>query len=94
MSVIGHNRGPATNRGHSWRRHCRTEAHRTLVPTLPLEVVRLRPCRFCLLARQPHRPCGRRCARRLPAEAVLLIGDTEAERNWSVAAALAAYLPA
>ena len=63
MSFIGHNRGPAIDEGRSWRRHCWTEARRTLLPTLPLEVVRLRPCRFCLLARQPHRPCVRRCRR-------------------------------
>ena len=45
MSFIGHNRGPTIDEGHSWRRHCWTEARRTLLPTLPLEVVRLRVAR-------------------------------------------------
>lgn len=40
--MIGHNRGPAMDAGASWRRHCWTQARAALLPTLPLEVVRLR----------------------------------------------------
>lgn len=42
MSGIGHNRGPSLEGGTSWRRHCWTKARRDLLPTLPIEVVRLR----------------------------------------------------
>jgi hypothetical protein len=178
MSLIGHNRGPVMDEGHSWRRHCWTEARRALLPTLPLEVVRLRVARareigldyrtyatvrattgqdivaflfssnaLRVFAASPSLPADRStrlqaiaacdrlgaairpltadqlhlpgidaafaapapfatwrdsrtilrqalAARRLPAEGVLLIGDTDAERDWSVAAALASYLPA
>lgn len=178
MSRIGHNRGPSMDEGHSWRKHCWTAARRALLPTLPLEVVRLRVARardigldyrtyatvrattgqdivaflfssnaLRVFASSPRLPqdrsarlasitaCDRLGAairpltaeqlhlpgidaafaapapfaswrdsrtalrqalsdRRLPAEAVLLIGDTDAERDWSVAAALAFYLPA
>ena len=41
-SAMGHNRGPWLDEGVSWRKHCWTEARRALLPTLPLEVVRLR----------------------------------------------------
>ena len=41
-SGIGHNRGPAMDAGVSWRRHCWSKARAALLPTLPLEVVRLR----------------------------------------------------
>lgn len=39
---IGHNGGPSMEAGASWRRHCWTEARAALLPTLPVEVVRLR----------------------------------------------------
>mgnify|MGYP000446813988 CR=1 FL=1 len=39
---IGHNGGPSIEAGASWRRHCWTEARAALLPTLPVEVVRLR----------------------------------------------------
>jgi hypothetical protein len=42
MGVIGHNGGPSMAAGASWRRHCWTAARARLLPTLPLEVVRLR----------------------------------------------------
>lgn len=42
MSTIGHNRGPALTPGPSWQRHCWTKARADLLPTLPIEVVRLR----------------------------------------------------
>ncbi len=42
MAEIGHNRGPSLEGGLSWRRHCWTAAREQLLPTLPIEVVRLR----------------------------------------------------
>jgi hypothetical protein len=42
MAAIGHNRGPSMEGGVSWRRHCWSAARAALVPTLPIEVVRLR----------------------------------------------------
>ena len=42
MAEIGHNRGPSLEGGLSWRRHCWTAARERLLPTLPIEVVRLR----------------------------------------------------
>lgn len=39
---IGHNGGPSMEPGASWRRHCWTAARARLLPTLPIEVVRLR----------------------------------------------------
>jgi len=42
MSTIGHNRGPSMETGTGWRRHCWTRARADLLPTLPIEVVRLR----------------------------------------------------
>lgn len=41
MGVIGHNRGPEMN-GLSWRIQCWRAARARLLPTLPIEVVRLR----------------------------------------------------
>lgn len=38
----GHNGGPTMEGGTSWRRHCWTQARERLLPTLPVEVVRLR----------------------------------------------------
>jgi hypothetical protein len=42
MATIGHNRGPTLEAGSGWRRHCWQEARAALLPTLPVEVVRLR----------------------------------------------------
>lgn len=42
MSGIGHNRGPSLEGGVSWRKHCWSAAREGLLPTLPIEVVRLR----------------------------------------------------
>lgn len=42
MSGVGHNGGPTLELGASWRRHCWTAARARLLPTLPIEVVRLR----------------------------------------------------
>ncbi len=42
MSHAGHNGGPTLEAGKSWRRHCWHEARAALLPTLPIEVVRLR----------------------------------------------------
>ena len=178
MTLIGHNKGPTMEEGHSWRKHCWAEARRALLPTLPLEVVRLRVARaraigldyktyatvrattgqdivaflfssnaLRLFAPDPRLPPDRAdrlagvqaCTRlaaiqrplipdqiqladldaafaaplpfatwgqvrttlraavashRLPAEGVLLIGDTQAEQGWTAAAALAGYLTA
>ncbi|MGI1660748.1 hypothetical protein ACRDNQ_00790 [Palleronia sp. KMU-117] len=42
MTMIGHNNGPTMERGRAWRRHAWTRARAELLPTLPLEVVRMR----------------------------------------------------
>lgn len=42
MGEIGHNGGPSMEGGVSWRRHCWSAARERLLPTLPIEVVRLR----------------------------------------------------
>jgi len=42
MSGIGHNKGPGLEPGIGWRRHCWRTAREALLPTLPIEVVRLR----------------------------------------------------
>lgn len=42
MSGVGHNRGPSMATGNGWQLHCWTHARRALLPTLPLEVVRIR----------------------------------------------------
>ncbi len=42
---VGHNRGPSLAGATGWRRHCWTEARAALLPTLPIEVVRLRVAR-------------------------------------------------
>lgn len=39
---IGHNSGQVAEAGFSWRKHVWTKARRDLMPTLPIEVVRLR----------------------------------------------------
>jgi hypothetical protein len=42
MGEIGHNGGPSMDGGVSWRKHCWSAARAQLLPTLPIEVVRLR----------------------------------------------------
>ncbi len=42
MGGIGHNGGPSVEGGASWRKHCWQSARERLLPTLPIEVVRLR----------------------------------------------------
>ena len=42
MGEIGHNGGPSLAGGVSWRKHCWSAARAALLPTLPIEVVRLR----------------------------------------------------
>ena len=42
MAGQGHNGGPSLEAGVSWRRYCWAEARARLLPTLPIEVVRLR----------------------------------------------------
>jgi hypothetical protein len=42
MSEMGHNGGPPLERATGWKRHCWTAARAALLPTLPIEVVRLR----------------------------------------------------
>lgn len=42
MGEIGHNGGPSLAGGISWRKHCWSAARARLLPTLPIEVVRLR----------------------------------------------------
>lgn len=42
MSTMGHNNGPTMEAGQSWRRHAWSRARKQLLPTLPVEVVRLR----------------------------------------------------
>lgn len=39
---IGHNGGPSLAPGESWRRFCWQKARQALLPTLPIEVLRLR----------------------------------------------------
>jgi hypothetical protein len=42
MAGIGHNRGPCADEGVSWRRFVWAKARADLLPTLPIEVLRLR----------------------------------------------------
>lgn len=42
MGLIGHNRGPSLTGGGGWRSHCWRVSREALLPTLPIEVVRLR----------------------------------------------------
>jgi hypothetical protein len=39
---LGHNNGPTIEPGHAWRTHVWTKARADLLPTLPIEVVRMR----------------------------------------------------
>ena len=43
--MIGHNGGPSLAPGSSWARYCWTKARAELLPTLPLEVIRIRVAR-------------------------------------------------
>ena len=42
---IGHNGGPTTEGGRTWRQHCWKKARAELVPHLPIEIVRQRVAR-------------------------------------------------
>lgn len=42
VTGIGHNGGPSLEPGFGWRKHCWSVARERLLPTLPVEVVRLR----------------------------------------------------
>lgn len=42
MTGIGHNSGRSNAPGQSWRKHVWTKARKDLMPTLPIEVVRMR----------------------------------------------------
>jgi len=42
MAQIGHNKGPTLATGNGWQTHCWRRARQQLLPTLPIEVVRLR----------------------------------------------------
>ncbi|MGR3633522.1 MAG: hypothetical protein ACU0A8_15610 [Limimaricola soesokkakensis] len=46
---LGHNGGPSLEPGEGWRRHAWARARRELLPTLPVEVVRLRVKRAAAL---------------------------------------------
>jgi hypothetical protein len=50
----GHNNGPSLEEGTAWRTHCWRQAREALLPTLPVEVVRLRVARAKEL-RLPYR---------------------------------------
>ena len=45
MGVIGHNGGPGLEPASGWKRHCWRQARAALLPTLPIEVVRMRVAR-------------------------------------------------
>lgn len=45
MPGPGHNNGPSLDEGAAWRTHCWRQARENLLPTLPIEVVRLRVAR-------------------------------------------------
>ncbi|ALG90995.1 MULTISPECIES: hypothetical protein [Actibacterium] len=182
---IGHNKGPTMEPGTGWRTHCWKKARADLLPTLPLEIVRLRvrraqeigldyrtyatvrattgrdivaflfssnallmhrsvsglpraradklrAIRACDRSLAAHRPLdpatvlqqleaahdlrfdhafaapafteswaqlrdrlqAALSGRKIPRDAVLMIGDTAWEREWSVAGRMAGYLPA
>jgi hypothetical protein len=179
--LVGHNNGPATDAGVTWRKHCWTRARADLIPHLPIEILRGRvkrakeigldyktyasvrastgrdvvgflfssnalraflanatmpddrraklasliDCRRVALITAPLHPDEFKAANganvldhattspdfltkwshsgrvvtgalreyKLPADGVLLIGDTTLEREWSEAGRLAGYLP-
>ncbi len=43
--MIGHNRGPGMEGGQAWRKHCWTRARKSLLKTLPIEILRVRVAR-------------------------------------------------
>jgi len=43
--MIGHNRGPSFGPVNAWAKHCWTQARAELLPTLPLEIIRIRVAR-------------------------------------------------
>lgn len=45
MGVIGHNGGPVLQPASGWKLHCWQQARAALLPTLPVEVVRMRVAR-------------------------------------------------
>ncbi|MGE4612601.1 MAG: hypothetical protein AAED33_14640 [Paracoccaceae bacterium] len=45
MSTLGHNNGPTMEAGAGWRKHCWTKARHELLPTLPIEILRVRVAR-------------------------------------------------
>ena len=42
MAGTGHNNGPTMERGFTYRKHCWDKARKSLVPTLPLAIVKMR----------------------------------------------------
>lgn len=62
MRGIGHNGGPSMEGGVSWRRHCWSAARERLLPTLPVEVVRLRVKRAAALGLDYRTYAGVRAA--------------------------------
>jgi len=43
--MIGHNRGPSMEGGQAWRTHCWSKARKSLLKTLPIEILRVRVAR-------------------------------------------------
>lgn len=43
--MIGHNKGPSMEGGQAWRAHCWTKARKSLMKTLPIEILRTRVAR-------------------------------------------------
>ncbi len=43
--MIGHNKGPSMEGGQAWRTHCWAKARKSLLKTLPIEILRVRVAR-------------------------------------------------
>lgn len=43
--MIGHNKGPSMEGGQAWRTHCWSKARKSLMKTLPIEILRVRVAR-------------------------------------------------
>ena len=43
--MIGHNKGPSMEGGQAWRAHCWRKARKSLMKTLPIEILRVRVAR-------------------------------------------------
>jgi len=43
--MIGHNKGPSMEGGQAWRIHCWSKARKSLLKTLPIEILRVRVAR-------------------------------------------------